>query len=188
MPFKFFSITLLVFVIFVTNSTFAITPQDATKLLQPAAEKAGFQPTSIPFPVVVGNYIGVFSGIVGILALIVVVYAGYLWMTAGGNDEKVTKAKTLMRNGVIGLVIISMAYTLTQFAIRAIIGEEVGPGEVVQQPTAAPGAPATPGAAPAPEQPGFASRFIERFLQTLRGEPQQPSGSLIELIVPPPPP
>ena len=39
-----------------------------------------------------------------------IIYAGYLWMTAQGDSEQVDKAKKIMIYGAIGLVILSLAY------------------------------------------------------------------------------
>lgn len=62
-------------------------------------------------------------GLVGIIFLAYVVYAGYLWMTAGGEDEKITEAKNHLRNGLIGLIIIlaalSISLIITTYIIRA---------------------------------------------------------------------
>jgi hypothetical protein len=43
------------------------------------------------------------------------IYAGILWMTAQGNEQQVTKAKQLMFNAAIGMIIIFAAYALTTF-------------------------------------------------------------------------
>lgn len=61
-------------------------------------------------------------GLVGIIFLILVIYAGFLWMTAGGNEDQVSKAKKLIINSVIGIVIIVAAYAFTNFVLRAILG------------------------------------------------------------------
>lgn len=62
-------------------------------------------------------------GLVGIIFLAYVVYAGYLWMTAGGEDEKITEAKNHLKNGLIGLIIIlaalSISLIITTYIIRA---------------------------------------------------------------------
>lgn len=50
----------------------------------------------------------------------VVLYAGIMWMTAQGNEEQVTKAKTMIRNAIIGFIIISAAYAITYYVIGAI--------------------------------------------------------------------
>ncbi len=59
--------------------------------------------------------------ILGIVAVGIVLLAGFKWMTAGGNDEKVTEAKKLMGAGVIGLVIILSAWGITTFILERIV-------------------------------------------------------------------
>jgi hypothetical protein len=63
----------------------------------------------------VGLIIGVILSFVGVVFLILMIFAGLTWMTASGNQEKVTKAKDLMINAVIGLVIVVAAYAITAF-------------------------------------------------------------------------
>ncbi len=63
----------------------------------------------------VGQIIGFVLSFVGVLFLILMIYAGLTWMTAGGNKEQVGKAKSLMINAVLGLIIVMSAYALTAF-------------------------------------------------------------------------
>lgn len=63
----------------------------------------------------VGDIVGVVLSFVGIIFLVLTVYAGLLWMTSRGNDAQVEKAKTLLINAVIGLIVITAAYSLTMF-------------------------------------------------------------------------
>ncbi len=56
------------------------------------------------------------------------VYAGFMWMTAGGNEEQVTGAKTTIRNATIGLIIVLSAYSLTIFAANLARGYSTGGG------------------------------------------------------------
>ena len=62
-----------------------------------------------------GQIIGTALSSVGILFLILVIYAGIMWMTAQGNEQKVTKAKDLLVNSVVGLIIVFAAYAITAF-------------------------------------------------------------------------
>lgn len=68
----------------------------------------------------VGQIVGTVLSFVGVLFLILMIYAGILWMTAQGNEQQVAKAKTLLINGIIGLIIVFSAYAITSF-----IGAEV---------------------------------------------------------------
>ena len=72
-------------------------------------------------PEIVGSIIGVALSLLGILFLILMLYGGYTWMTSYGNEQKVTKAKGLIVDALIGLVIILAAYAITNFIIGAMI-------------------------------------------------------------------
>lgn len=63
----------------------------------------------------VGGVVGLILSFIGIIFLILTVYAGFLWMTAQGNSGQVEKAKDLLINAIIGLVIVSAAYSITMF-------------------------------------------------------------------------
>jgi hypothetical protein len=69
----------------------------------------------------VGNIISVFLGLLGIIFLVITLYAGILWMTAGGEEDKVTKARKWLTNGVIGLIIILAAYAISSFVISQLV-------------------------------------------------------------------
>lgn len=62
-----------------------------------------------------GQIIGVVLSFVGALFLILMIYAGILWMISQGNDQEVTKAKGLIINAIIGIIIVFAAYALTSF-------------------------------------------------------------------------
>lgn len=56
----------------------------------------------------------------GAIAVIVVIVAGFLYVTAANNSSQVTRAKNAVLSAVIGLVIILLAYTITNIAIKAV--------------------------------------------------------------------
>ena len=69
--------------------------------------------------ITVGQIINVSLTLLGMVAVSLMVYAGFLWMTAAGNDDQIGKAKSVMTAAVIGLVIIMSAYAITRFVLRA---------------------------------------------------------------------
>ena len=62
-----------------------------------------------------GEIIGLVLSFIGVLFLILLIYAGLSWMTSGGSPEKVKKARDLMINATIGLVIVLSAYAIVAF-------------------------------------------------------------------------
>ncbi|MFA6522002.1 MAG: hypothetical protein WCT24_00160 [Patescibacteria group bacterium] len=78
--------------------------------------------SSMDLPVFIGNIIYVLLSFLGVVFLVFVIYAGFLWMTAAGNADNTKKAKTLLMQAVIGLVIILAAYAITSFVMSTIGG------------------------------------------------------------------
>jgi hypothetical protein len=64
---------------------------------------------------VVSSIIKVVLGLLSIIFLILIVMAGFKWMTAGGNEEQIKKSTATIKAAVIGLVIVLAAYTITYF-------------------------------------------------------------------------
>lgn len=69
---------------------------------------------------IVSRIINVALGVLGTIAVVLIVYAGFLWMTAGGNDDQAGKAKNIIFAAIIGLVIILSAYAISTFVVKSI--------------------------------------------------------------------
>ncbi|MCC6563406.1 hypothetical protein IT087_00770 [Candidatus Uhrbacteria bacterium] len=89
---------------------------------------------------VIGRVINVLLGFLGIVLLCLFLYAGFVWMTAGGDEDRVKTAKRLILNAVIGYFIIGGAYTLTSYVL-ANLAAVTAPSEA-----AAPAEPEAPSA------------------------------------------
>jgi hypothetical protein len=74
---------------------------------------------------IAGGIIKIFLSLLGVIFVVLMIYGGYLWMTARGNQEQVTKAKELIINAVIGLAIVVAAYAITYFALYMLAREYV---------------------------------------------------------------
>ena len=70
----------------------------------------------------VGTVVKGVLAVVGTVFLLLTVYAGVLWMTAQGNEDKVTKAKGTIEAAVIGLFIVMAAYAITAFVTSKVGG------------------------------------------------------------------
>ncbi|HRH32922.1 MAG TPA: hypothetical protein PK720_02145 [bacterium] len=71
----------------------------------------------------VGMTIGIGLGLLGVIFVILIIIAGYNWMTAAGDQEKITKAGSTIRSAIIGLLIVVAAYAIWTFISTVIIGD-----------------------------------------------------------------
>ena len=69
---------------------------------------------------VAANIINIALGLLGIISVVIIVYAGFKWMTSMGNEEAIKSAKSTLIAATIGLVIILSAYIIANFVILNI--------------------------------------------------------------------
>lgn len=72
----------------------------------------------------VGLVIGALLGLIGVIFLIIIIYAGLLWMTAMGDSAKITKARQMIINSILGLIVVFGAYAITNYVLNAVLGME----------------------------------------------------------------
>lgn len=72
-------------------------------------------------PDIVGMIVGAVLEFVGLLFFVLIIWAGFIWMTAGGSEEKVKESVDLIIRASFGLLIISAAYLIAQFVGANII-------------------------------------------------------------------
>ena len=60
-------------------------------------------------------------GLVGVLALVMFIYGGILWMTSGGAAEKVKKGKDTLVWAILGLALIFFSYAILEFILEAFL-------------------------------------------------------------------
>ena len=56
-------------------------------------------------------------GAAGILCVIIIVFAGYIYVTSDGNAQNVKLAKNAIIGAVTGLIVVIAAFAITQFVI-----------------------------------------------------------------------
>lgn len=64
------------------------------------------------------NVINFVLGLLGIIAVIMVLWGGFMWLTAGGNEDNVKKAKDIISAAAIGIIIVLLAWAIVNFVIR----------------------------------------------------------------------
>lgn len=68
----------------------------------------------------IGNIINAVFGLVGTIALLMFIYGGVAWMTAGGNSEKVKKSRDTLVWAALGLTFIFLSYAIASVVIKAL--------------------------------------------------------------------
>ena len=104
--------------------TLAIDAPDPSELLQETGSEAGFEVRDdgqSQLTAFIGRIINVMLSVLGVIFFVLLVYGGFLWMTSQGNEDKVKKAKTLITDAVIGLIIILAAYAISSFVITSLV-------------------------------------------------------------------
>lgn len=96
------------------------------KFTRESAQEAGYD---ISTPVtglatLGGKIVAAFLSLIGIIFISYTLYGGYLWMTAGGNEERVTKARAIIRNGIIGMIIVFSVYGI-YLVVAAIFNPDI---------------------------------------------------------------
>ena len=69
----------------------------------------------------IGRVISIVLSVIGVLFTVLMVYGGYLWMTARGKDEQIEKAKSVIMAAIIGIVITLGAYSISAFVVPRIL-------------------------------------------------------------------
>ena len=69
-------------------------------------------------PTVINNATNILIGIIAAFSVIMLVYSGFLYVTAKGDTEKINKAHHSVRYAVLGLIIGLLAYTAVSTLIN----------------------------------------------------------------------
>ena len=95
-------------------------------MLDSISTQAGLGSVSEAEPLV-GQVIKAILSVVGLIFLVLMVYAGMLWMTARGDEGKVEKSKEIITAAIIGLAITVSAYAITVFVVSRFSETEIIP-------------------------------------------------------------
>lgn len=112
-------------VLFFGNSAFAAASSDT---LQKLGSATGLP--DMPLPILIANLIRMVLGVIGIITVILVIYAGIMYLNAKGEPEKTKKAKKLLGQMVVGLLIIFSSYSITSYILGRLLEAVMGQGGV----------------------------------------------------------
>ncbi len=91
-----------------------------------AAQGTGLSTT--PLLTIIINVIRFLLGLLGLLLVVLILYAGFLWMSSQGEEEKINKAKKIITNAIIGLAIILLAFAIVSWVLALFNGGFGGNG------------------------------------------------------------
>ncbi|MBU4375650.1 pilin [Patescibacteria group bacterium] len=93
--------------------------QDTMKdILIKTGSEGGYLTTGVDeytFSQILGTVVSAVIGLLGVVFIGLIIYAGYNWMIARGEEEKLNNAKDTLKRAVIGLVIVVGAYAIWNF-------------------------------------------------------------------------
>ncbi len=91
--------------------------------LDNVAEESGYDPNNdVSVEERVSNIISIVLSFLGVIFMVLMIVAGFNWMTAGGNEEQVKKATEMIKAAIIGLIIVVSAYAASVFIIERVWG------------------------------------------------------------------
>lgn len=70
------------------------------------------------------NIINFFLGFLGLLAVVMVIYGGFLYVSSAGNEENVNKAKKILLYAVVGIIVIIAAFALVNTLLKVGTGSD----------------------------------------------------------------
>ncbi len=104
------------------QDAFQIKNENTNDPLDKAANKAGYDVNQTSPNPIIQTAIQAALSFLGVIFLILMIYGGFLWMIAKGNEEKVDEAKKILTEATIGLIIVVMAYAISVLVIEQLGG------------------------------------------------------------------
>jgi len=72
------------------------------------------------------NVINILMSLLSLIAVCLILWGGFTYMTSNGSEEKIDQAKKILRNATIGLVLILSAWGITYFILTKLVGDTGG--------------------------------------------------------------
>ncbi len=83
---------------------------------------AGEKEKGLLIAIIAGKVINIALSVLGLVFLVLMVYAGILWLTSQGEDDKTKRARSLIFYAILGLMVVLGAYVITKFVLGGLIG------------------------------------------------------------------
>jgi hypothetical protein len=75
---------------------------------------------------IASKIVNIFSIIVGIVAVLMIIYGGFKYITSGGDSGNVSGAKNTLIYAIIGLIIVALAQIIVHFVINTATSSTTG--------------------------------------------------------------
>lgn len=118
----------------ITAFTIILTPVAASAIdlgggfADRAAERAGYDPNTSDTTLAstIGQVIKIALSFIGIFFTVLMVYAGFLWMAARGEESQIEKSKKIITAAIIGIVLTLASYSITNFVVPRVLDLTTG--------------------------------------------------------------
>lgn len=103
---------------------------EGPELLKTFLGEAGFQLFALgkgDIRLFLAGLVQVSLGTTAILFFLMMLYGGFLWLTAGGNDENISRARKILGHGVVGFIVTLSAMVITRFVADVVISAATAP-------------------------------------------------------------
>jgi len=114
----------LLFLVAVLEMPYFVFAQNAPlNGLTGAVEDSGYSAEVVDadLPAYIGGIVSIFMGLLGVVFIILIIYGGFNWMRAAGDESKVKLATDTIRRAVIGLLIVAGSYAISEFIIVKVL-------------------------------------------------------------------
>ncbi len=113
---------LFIFSVFLlANSVFAVVWDDYLNIIgQHGFEEANVGAPELSVMDIIVRIVNVVLSFLGILFLTLIIYGGHMWMFAGGNENRLGKAKKILTNSIIGVAIVLLSWSISYVIFKAL--------------------------------------------------------------------
>lgn len=97
--------------------------EDVNKKLDPFASQSGIKNENnadITVSQYIGKIVTAVLSFVGVIFFVLVLWGGFLWMTAHGKSDQVDQATTIIIQATVGIAVIMCAYVITLLVVQAV--------------------------------------------------------------------
>lgn len=115
------SLSTVVFSWYIAGSVYAADlntiiqgPNSATNDLQKTFAGTGGRDAVV----IIVNILNYLLGLLGLLFVALLIYGGYKWMMSGGKEDDTKEAKNIIKNALIGCVVILFSWAIAYFVIK----------------------------------------------------------------------